>query len=47
VTDRLIDADQLAATVRGTGAAVFLASPESDAMTGQVVTVNLGTTPST
>jgi NAD(P)-dependent dehydrogenase (short-subunit alcohol dehydrogenase family) len=30
-----------------TGAAVFLASPESDAMTGQVVSVNLGTTYST
>ena len=30
-----------------TGAAVFLASPESDAMTGQVVSVNLGTTFST
>jgi NAD(P)-dependent dehydrogenase (short-subunit alcohol dehydrogenase family) len=30
-----------------TGAAVFLASPESDAMTGQIVSVNLGTTFST
>ena len=30
-----------------TGAAIFLASPESDAMTGQVVSVNLGSTFST